>query len=62
MGYLPKIIGALLVLWIGFKIINILEKGITKLMDKQKLNPMLKSFVTSLSNMLLKIMVIIAAA
>jgi small conductance mechanosensitive channel len=61
-GYLPKIIGALLVLWIGFKIINILEKGITKLMDKQKLNPMLKSFVTSLSNMLLKIMVIIAAA
>ena len=61
-SYLPNIIGAILVMWIGFKIINILEKWITKLMDKQKLNPMLKSFVTSLSNMLLKIMVIIAAA
>jgi hypothetical protein len=31
-------------------------------MDKQKLNPMLKSFVISLVNILLKIMVIIAAA
>ena len=61
-GYLPKIIWALLVLWIGFKIIDIIEKWITKIMDKQRLNPMLKSFVTSLSSMLLKIMVIIAAA
>ena len=61
-GYLPKIIWALLVLWIGFKIIEIIEKWITKIMDKQRLNPMLKSFVTSLSSMLLKIMVIIAAA
>jgi hypothetical protein len=31
-------------------------------MDKQKLSPMLKSFVISLSNILLKVMVIIAAA
>ena len=61
-GYTPKIIGAILVLYIGFKIIKIIEKWISKLMDKQNLSPMLKSFVTSLSNMLLKIMVIIAAA
>ena len=62
LSYTPKFIGALFVLWIGFKIINIVEKWIGKMMDKQKLSPMLKSFVTSLSSMLLKVMVIIAAA
>jgi hypothetical protein len=31
-------------------------------MDKQKLSPMLKSFVISLSSIMLKIMVIVAAA
>jgi uncharacterized membrane protein len=51
-----------LVLWIGFKIINLIESGINQIMDKQKINPMLRSFVISLSNILLKIMVIIAAA
>ncbi len=61
-GYIPNIIGALLVLWIGFKIINLIERGIHKVMDRQKINPMLKSFISSLSSMLLKIMVIIAAA
>ena len=60
--YTPKIIGAILVLWIGFKVINVIEKWVTKLMDKQKISPMLKSFVISLSNILLKIMVIIASA
>ena len=62
LSYTPKFIGALFVLWIGFKIINIIEKWIGKVMDKQKLSPMLKSFVTSLSSILLKVMVIIAAA
>lgn len=61
-SYTPKFIGAILVLWIWFKIINILEKTIEKLMDKQDINPMLKSFVLSLSDILFKIMVIIAAA
>ena len=62
MNYTPKIIGALLVLWIGFKIISIIANTITKLMEKQKLSPMFKSFVVSLTNILLKIMVIMAAA
>ena len=61
-SYTPKIIGALLMLWLGFKIIHLIEKWIKKVMDKQKLSPMLKSFVISLTNMLLKIMVIIASA
>jgi small conductance mechanosensitive channel len=60
--YLPKILGAILVLWIWFKFIKIIEKWISKIMTKQKISPMLKTFVISLSNILLKIMVIIAAA
>ena len=62
MWYVPKIIWALLVLWIGFKIINIIKKAIEKIMNKQKIAPMLKGFILNLSDILLKIMVIVAAA
>ena len=61
-GYTPKIIGAIFILWIGYKIVNIIEKLINKIMVKQKISPMLKSFITSLSNILLKIVVIITSA
>ena len=61
-SYMPKIVGAILILWIGFKIIWLIETWIEKIMSKQKISPMLKSFTTSLTNILLKIMVIIAAA
>ncbi len=61
-SYTPKLIWAIIVLWVWFKIINVIAKWIQKVMDKQKLSPMLKSFVISLVNILLKLMVIIAAA
>jgi small conductance mechanosensitive channel len=61
-SYTPKVIGAILVLWLWFKIINIVENWIWKVMDKQKISPMLKWFITSFSNILLKLMIIIAAA
>lgn len=60
-GFIPKIIGAILVLWIWFVIVNILERFIGKVMSKQKLSPLLKNFITSLSNIWLKIMVILAS-
>lgn len=62
LSYIPKIIWAILVLWIWFKIIKIIDKWIKKIMHRESINPMLESFVTSLSSILLKIMVIIAAA
>ena len=62
MSYTPKIIWALIVLWIWFKITAIIANTISRVMDKQKLSPMLKSFVISLSSIMLKIMVIVAAA
>lgn len=61
-NYTPKIIWALIVLWLWFKITKIIAVTINKVMDKQHLSPMLKSFVISLSNIMLKIIVIVAAA
>lgn len=61
-AYFPKIIWAVLVLWIWFKVVNMLQRWIEKIMDKQKLDPMLKSFLWSLLNWILKILVVISAA
>jgi len=60
--YIPKIIWAILILWIGLKIVSLIDKAIIKVLDNEKINPMLKSFIISLSNILLKIMIIIASA
>lgn len=60
--YIPKIIWALLVIWIWFKVVKILDTAINKIMDKQDLSPMLKTFISSLTWILLKILVFVAAA
>ncbi len=62
MNYAPKIIWALLVIWIWFKIVNIARNFILKIMDKQKIDPMLKSFLTSIFSIILKTLVFISAA
>lgn len=59
--YIPKIIGAILVLWIWFVVVNIMERTIKKIMSRQKLNPLLKNFISSLSNIWFKILVILAS-
>ena len=61
-SYIPKILGALIILWIGFKVINLIEKAIEKILQKQKVSPMLQSFTISFANIILKVMVILAAA
>ncbi len=58
----PKILWAILVLWIGFKIVNMINRGVHKIMDKNNWDPMLESFLSSLISILLKVMVIISAA
>lgn len=62
LSYSPKIIWAILTLWIWFKITSLLLKWITNIMEKKKFSPMLKWFLISLLDILLKIMVILAAA
>lgn len=58
----PKLIWALLVLWIGFKIVKMINKAIGKLMDKANWDEMLETFIQSLIAIILKILVIISAA
>ena len=61
-SFTPKILWAILVLWIGFKIVNIINNAMWKLMDKAEWDPMLETFIQSLTSIILKILVFISAA
>ncbi|MDP2560058.1 mechanosensitive ion channel family protein [Psychrobium sp. 1_MG-2023] len=52
---------AVVIYWVGSKIANVISKGIGKLMEKRKLDPIIVSFVQSLSYGLMMAFVIIAA-
>ncbi len=56
-----KLLLALVVLIVGFRIISFLLKQMTKLMDKHDMNASLKSFLRSFIGIILKILVIISA-
>jgi len=59
--YGPKVIGAILVLFIGFKISRVIAKEIKKILTKGKFDESLIPFLTSLAATVLKILVIISA-
>ena len=59
--FVPKLLAAILVLWLGLKVANLLRKAIIKALDKRDAEPSLKSFLGSLVNLLLKAMVIFMA-
>lgn len=58
-GFVPKLIGAIIVLWIGLKLIKMLKKSLTKLMEKQKLEVSLRGFLVSLIDVIMKVLLII---
>lgn len=60
--FVPKLFWALIVLWIGFKIAKMINKAVTKVMDKNDWDPMLESFIASLISIVVKVLVIISAA
>ena len=62
MTYTPKLIGALLTLWIGFKIINFVIKIADKAMGKARIDRALKKFVESIISAVLKVLLILTAA
>lgn len=55
-----KIIIALLVLWIGFKIIKFLKNKLEKAFEKQNLDPSLRPIISNIITIVLKIILIIA--
>lgn len=60
-AFVPKLLGCILVLWIGFKLIKLLKKALTKLLDKRNAEGTLKGFLTSLVDVMMKVMLIIMA-
>ncbi|MCR4827971.1 MAG: mechanosensitive ion channel [Bacteroidales bacterium] len=58
-AFVPKMIGAIAVLWIGWKLIKLLKKTLTKLLEKRGAEPTLKGFLTSLVDVLMKVMLVI---
>jgi small conductance mechanosensitive channel len=61
-GWSPKIIGAILVLLIGFWIVGTITSLIGKSMNRAKLDKDVQPFLKSLVSVLLKVMVVITAA
>ncbi len=61
-GYAPKVIGAILVLIIGFWIANRIAGAAKRAMEKQGMDVSLRGFLGSLVSVALKIMVLLAAA
>lgn len=59
MQYGLRLLGALIVLVVGWKIIGIMKRGLTRSMDKKEMEPSLKTFLSSLLVILLRIMLII---
>ncbi len=59
--YGPKLIGAILVLFIGFKIAGGLSKRMRKMLSKSKIDDSLIPFLSSLTSVLIKALVVISA-
>ena len=60
-SFVPKLIAAILILWIGLKLARLLKKVIVKALDRRNAETSLKTFLASLVDLLLKAMIIIMA-
>ena len=60
--YLPSAVGAILVLWIGFKVINKIMTFVETLLNKSSLSDTIRPFILSVLGVILKVSVILAAA
>ncbi|OHW62113.1 small-conductance mechanosensitive channel [Andreesenia angusta] len=58
----PKLLAAILVMVIGFWIVRLLKKMLDKVLKKSKVDKSLHSFIESISEFLMKIIVVITAA
>ena len=60
-AFIPKLLVAFLILWIGMKLAKMLKNLIVRGLDRRGAEPSLKTFLGSLSDVLLKAMIIIMA-
>lgn len=62
LAWAPKLVAAILVLWIGFMIVGFIGKALGKSLTKSGIDKDLIPFLKSLLSVLLKVMVVITAA
>ena len=60
-AFIPKLLACILVLWLGFKLIKLLKKALTRVLERRNAEGSLKGFLTSLVDVLMKVMLIIMA-
>ena len=60
-GFIPKLLMAILILWIGMKLAKMLKRAIIRALERRDAEASLKSFLASLADLLLKAMIIIMA-
>lgn len=60
MDYAPKLLAALLVLWIGSMIINLLGRGLSRTLSKREVEPTLQRFLSSLFVVSLRVLLILS--
>ncbi len=60
-GFLPKLLCAILILWIGFKLIKVIKRSLNRVLERRNAESTIKSFLASLIDVLLKILFIIMA-
>ena len=62
MAYGPKLLLAIVVLFVGFKVVNFLTKSLGILLEKRKIDPSLRPFLVSLIGIFGKFLIIISVA
>ena len=61
-GYAPKLILALLTLLVGLWIIKLLSRAVMKMLSRSKVDQSLQGFLSSLTSMTLKVLLVISVA
>lgn len=59
--YLPKVLMALVLLWIGMRVIKLISKGVERGLENRAVEPTLRRFVGSLVSIGLKILLVVTA-
>lgn len=58
--FIPKFIGSLLALWLGFKIINMFVKWLGKLLERKEVDVSLRGFLSTITRIALKVMLVVS--
>lgn len=61
MAFIPRLIAATLILWLGFKLSKLLKRSLMRILERRGAEASLKSFLGSFVDVLLRILIIIMA-